>query len=330
MIECKTWGAEYEKEKQKTKENGGQLFSYYIQERSTEYFCLYTSRFNSTKNDIEYMNDIISVVQCIPEAKNAHNQDELHKLWDKSFTENGIFNAQATPYNFHFELLHKNDLKPLTAEVSDRLFNDFLEILRHNVVSDKPNAFNKLFNLFFCKIFDEDEKNDNDILDFRWVVGEKNEDALMRLNDLYKKAMSLYLQKEIADHSEQDIQEKMSNGCDEVARRELKKIYTELRLYKNQEFAFKEVYNKESFEENCIVLREIVQLIEKYQFKYTYKQQFLGNFFEQLLKESLKQEAGQFFTPVPIARFICLSIPSEFIVNQKIQSKKPDLVVLNK
>ncbi|HAH54402.1 MAG TPA: restriction endonuclease subunit S [Flavobacterium sp.] len=325
MIECKTWGAEYEKEKRKTKENGGQLFSYYIQERSTEYLCLYTSRLNSDDN-IEYMNDIISVVQSIPEAEKAPNQDELHKLWDKSFAENGIFNVQATPYNFHFELLKKNELKPLTSDVSDRLFNDFLEILRHNVVSDKPNAFNKLVNLLFCKILDEDEKNDDDILEFRWVVGEKNENALMRLNDLYKKAMLLYLQKEIADHSEQEIQEKMSNGCDEVARRELNKIYTELRLYKNQEFAFKEVYNKESFEENCIVLREIVQLIEKYQFKYTDKQQFLGDFFEQLLKESLKQEAGQFFTPVPIVRFICLSIPFKFIVNQKIQSRKPDFL----
>ena len=326
MIECKTWGVEYEKEKRKTKESGGQLFSYYIQERSTEYLCLYTSRINSVDNDIEYMNDIISVVQCIPNAQNAHNQDELHKLWDKSFAENGIFNAQATPYNFHFELLKKEELKPLTSEVSNRLFNDFLEILRHNVVSDKPNAFNKLVNLFFCKIVDEDEKNDDDVLNFRWVVGEKNEDALMRLNDLYKKAMMLYLQKEIADHSEQEIQKKLSNGCDEVARRELKKIYTELRLYKNQEFAFKEVYNKESFEENCIVLREIVQLIERYQFKYTHKQQFLGDFFEQLLKESLKQEAGQFFTPVPIVRFICLCIPFDLIVSQKIQSKQPDFL----
>lgn len=326
MIECKTWGAEYEKEKQKTKEDGGQLFSYYIQERATEYLCLYTSRFNANIDTIEYMNDIISVIQCIPEAKNAPNKDELHKLWDKSFAENGIFNEQATPYNFHIELLKKKELKHLTSEVSDRLFNDFLEILRHNVVSDKPNAFNKLVNLFFCKIVDEDEKNDDDILEFRWAVGEKNEDVLMRLNDLYKKAIMLYLQKEIADHSEHEIQEKMSHGCDEVARRELKKIYTELRLYKNQEFAFKEVYNKESFEENCIVLREIVQLLEKYQFKYTHKQQFLGDFFERLLKESLKQEAGQFFTPVPIVRFICLSIPFEFIVNQKIQNRIPDFL----
>lgn len=36
IIECKTWGEEFEKEKIRLFKNGGQLFSYYQQERSTK------------------------------------------------------------------------------------------------------------------------------------------------------------------------------------------------------------------------------------------------------------------------------------------------------
>ena len=44
----------------------------------------------------------------------------------------------------------------------------FLEILRHNNVSDKPNAFNKILNLFICKIIDED-KLESEVVDFQWL-----------------------------------------------------------------------------------------------------------------------------------------------------------------
>ena len=40
--------------------------------------------------------------------------------------------------------------------------NKFEEILRHNNVSDKENAFNRLVALFICKLVDEEEKEDND------------------------------------------------------------------------------------------------------------------------------------------------------------------------
>jgi len=40
MIECKTWGDEYEKEKKKMQRDGGQLFSYFQQDKATQYICL--------------------------------------------------------------------------------------------------------------------------------------------------------------------------------------------------------------------------------------------------------------------------------------------------
>ncbi|MDN5103809.1 restriction endonuclease subunit S, partial [Aliarcobacter butzleri] len=90
------------------------------------------------------------------------------------------------------------------------------------------------------------------------------------------------------------------------------------RLYKNNEFAFKEVFDDASFEENANVLKEVVELLQPYQLRYTHKQQFLGDFFELLLNTGLKQESGQFFTPVPVAKFISSSIPLQEIIEEKI------------
>lgn len=55
-------------------------------------------------------------------------------------------------------------------------------------------------------------------------------------------------------------------------------MFQDLRLQKNSEFAFKEVYNQESFEDNAKVVKEVVELLQPYQFRYGHKQQFLGNF----------------------------------------------------
>ena len=207
-------------------------------------------------------------------------------------------------------------MKELKDNEGRFIFNRFAEILRRNVVSDKTNAFNKIFNLFLCKIVDEDSKNNTDEMDFQWREDEDNKTAMLRLSDLYKKGMSNYLQIEIADYSQKEIDRVLSNtGKDSIDK--IREMIIELRLYTNNEFAFKEVYDKETFDKNCLVVKEVVQLLQKYQLKYSTKQQFLGDFFERLLNTGIKQEAGQFFTPIPITRFICKSIPIGEIINEK-------------
>ena len=42
IIECKTAGVEFSKEWSRMQENGGQLFSYFQQEKATKFLCLYT------------------------------------------------------------------------------------------------------------------------------------------------------------------------------------------------------------------------------------------------------------------------------------------------
>ena len=315
MIECKTWGDEYEKEKKKMLRDGGQLFSYFQQDKAAQYLCLYTSRLlNET---VKYDNEIIKVDE---QWKELHNQKEVFDHWSKNFKDNGIFEEWANAYNIEIKALTRGRLKELTEEDSGRIFNQFAEILRHNVVSDKPNAFNKIFNLFLCKIVDEDRKPSEE-LKFQWLDNDTNEELQKRLSDLYKQGMKEYLTKEVTDYNDEQIKEKLY-ALEPSVRDQIREMFTRVRLHKNNEFAFKEVFDEKSFCENAIVVREVVELLQPYQIRYGHKQQFLGDFFELLLSTGIKQEAGQFFTPVPIAKFIISSLPIRELINRKIENEE--------
>lgn len=327
MIECKTHGKEFEKEMsnmQKAKGNGepkGQLFAYGFQEKTTAYLCLYASRL---KDDaIDYTNAIIRIED---EWKNLFNQKELYERWSKTYRFNGIFDSHIRPYNIRCKALLRKDLKRITDEDSSKIFNQFLEILRHNAVSDKPNAFNKILNLFICKIIDED-REEGDELFFQWKDDSDYISLQSNLEDLYKRGMEIFLDIHVTDYSNEEIERRLA-VIDNQAKEEIKQIFQELRLQKNPEFAFKEVYNRESFKENAKVLKEVVQLLQPYQFRYGHKQQFLGNFFELLLNTSIKQESGQFFTPVPIAKFMISSLPIKETIHGNIQTNSKNILPL--
>ena len=49
MVECKTWGQAYAIERDNTLEDGGQLFSYFVQERNASFLILYTSMIGGTE-----------------------------------------------------------------------------------------------------------------------------------------------------------------------------------------------------------------------------------------------------------------------------------------
>ena len=313
MIECKTWGDEYEKEKKKMQRDGGQLFSYFQQDKAAQYLCLYASRVIDGK--IEFTNEIVKVDEA---WKELSNQKEIFDHWNKNYKDNGIFEEWANAYDIEIKSLTRGRLKELTEEDSGRIYNQFAEILRHNVVSDKPNAFNKIFNLFLCKIVDEDRKP-NEELKFQWLETDTNEELQKRLSDLYKQGMKEYLTKEVTDYNDEQVEEKLY-ALDAAVRDQIREMFTRVRLHKNNEFAFKEVYDEKSFEENAIVVREVVELLQPFQIRYGHKQQFLGDFFELLLSTGIKQEAGQFFTPVPIAKFIISSLPLRELIKQKIEN----------
>lgn len=316
MVECKTWGAEFDKERGKLFDDGGQMLTYFHQDRAAKFIALYASRLSA--GAIER-----NVCAVDTSFLDGDSVAELFESWDKSFFEVGAF--EGTPYQIQERRLTKADLADMKQEDGGRIFNAFAEILRRHVISDKPNAFNKIFNLFICKVQDE-EKQDDEILDFQWQAGETAESVLSRLNDLYKAGMSQYLRMNIADHTEAEIDKLLGGSGAESDRQALHNIFTELRLYKNNEFAFKEVFDKKTFHANAEVVREIVRLLHGKKLRYASKQQFLGDFFELLLNTSVKQEAGQFFTPIPIARFVIDSLPLRAMIDAKLKTNDPNFL----
>jgi len=329
MIECKTWGKEYDKyvketftHKNKGKENdGGQVFSYLQQEpKTTKAICYYAS--HVVGKSIEYKNAIIHNKEDWSEL----NQVERFNRWSKTFETNGIFEDDIPLYRVESKAIRKKDLKELKREDSEGIYNQFAEILRHNVVSDKPNAFNKIINMFLCKIWDEDRAENEEVkFQIRTLGRDKTDEELLEdLNDLYKAGMNAYLEKDVSDVTKDDFETLLNFVNNPSKKSEFEELYKTLRLYKNNEFAFKEVFDKKSFKDNAKVVREVVELLQDKQLRYTHKQQFLGDFFEKLLNDSIKQEAGQFFTPVPLTQFIIKSLPIKEIIQDKIKNNEPD------
>lgn len=323
MIECKTWRAEFSKAFKKLQKDGGQLFTYFQQDNKADYLMLYASNFDG--KEVSYKNEIIKIEEHYREAGNVK---DFYDRWNKLSKQNGIFDEWVNAYEFQSKALTRKDLKIIKQEDSSFIFNRFLEILRHNVVSDKPNAFNKIFTLFLCKIIDEDRSKDEQ-LHFQWLEGEDDNISFQkRLTDLYKRGMNELLEKEVTDMSDQEFEQKFGS-VDEKHKTEFLKILTEIRLKKNNGFAFKEVFDDSSFEDNAKVVKEVVELLQGYQLRYNQKHQYLGDFFELLLTTGLKQESGQFFTPVPVAKYIIKSLPIKEIIDEKIIKGNPsDLLPL--
>lgn len=321
LIECKTFGKEYNKELVRIRKDGGQLFTYFqLSGGKADVLMLYASELKGNK--FVYVNEIIKIED---DYRNGDVKD-IYEKWNKLTKDNGIFDSWVQPYNFQSKALTKEQLKEIKAEDSSFIFNRFLEILRHNVVSDKGNAFNKIFTLFLCKVYDETTTGKGEELKFQWLEGRDNHvDFQLRLTDLYSKGMKKFLNRTVSDFNNEDFDKRCANLNEDTKQYLLREV-NKLRLEKNNEFAIKEVYDKASFEENAKVVKEVVELIQGYRIRYNKRQQYLSDFFELLLTTGLKQEAGQYFTPVPIAQFIIKSLPLDSIMAEKLSRKDGEIL----
>ncbi len=334
IIECKTWGQEYENEKHKMLTNGGQLFSYFQQEKSTKYLCLYASNFEN--ENLIYENAIVKTIDREQDKKDyeagdkkiklyekAKNNKELFEVWKETFNcyfhYNGIFEEDVNAYKIELKPLKKKDLKAFSKESSGKIFNQFMEILRHNNISDNANAFNRFLSLLLCKIVDE-EKGSEQVLDFQVKEGEDTPEKIQdRLQQLYAKGMDEHLGQKIVYFEDQEIKDILDSYSKVSKIHKIENIFKQIKYYTQNEFALKEVHNEELFHQNAKVLNEVIKMLQNYRFRYTKKQQFLGDFFELLLNHGVKQNEGQFFTPVPIVRFMTLSLGLDKIVTKKIE-----------
>ena len=331
IIECKTVGKEFDKAYKNTELDGGQLFSYWQQERATKWLVLYASDFKD--GDLTYRAPTIScsddpnIVIGAKKDKSiklysfAHTAEAKHSVWKETYTsawyEDLVFSVDSRAYQIGLKPLLKRDLKDFTTE--DKIVNKFEEILRHNNVSDKENAFNRLIALFICKLVDEIQKSDGDEVEFQYKQGTDTYETLQdRLQRLHKEGMETFMREEIfyvsADYPEW-LFSNYTGRQRKMAIDDLKDKIRILKFFSNNDFSFKDVHNEELFYQNGKILVEIVQLFEKYRIVYLSKHQFLGDLFEQLLNKGFKQNEGQFFTPMPITRFIWDCLPIERIVH---------------
>tara|TARA_R110000868_G_scaffold411005_1_gene701320 strand:+ start:11752 stop:15459 length:3708 start_codon:yes stop_codon:yes gene_type:complete len=313
LIECKTYGKEFEKAFTRMNKDGGQLFTYFKFSNKADIIMLYTSELKG--KDIVYRNEIVK----IEDDYRTGDVKDFYEKWNKLTKDNGVFDAWVNPYSFISKAITPKQLKAIEQEDSNFIFIRFLEILRNNVVSDEGNAFNKIFTLFLCKVYDEKSTKVNEELKFQWFEGKDDDVSFqLRLTDLYKNGMLEFLEKEVSDFSEDAFENKFKHLKTEDKKDLLFEIH-KLRLEKNNEFAIKEVFDHQSFKENAKVVKQVVELLQGYRIRYNKRQQYLSDFFELLLTTGLKQKVGQYFTPVPIAQFVIKSLPIDNIVNEKLE-----------
>ena len=308
MIECKTYGNEFDKELKRIQKDGGQLLTYFQQDTKAELLMLYSSKLGG--------DGIISDFRTIKienEFREAGSVKQAHNLWNGRFYETGFW--ENPPYNFATGKFTKNNLRELNEAEGQSLFHKFATILRKHSVSDKPNAFNKIFNLFLAKLYDEQKKQDDELA-FHWRDNDNPVDFQVRLFNLHKKGLWEFLKKELAGIEDSDFQG--TNLSTEELLEKKKKV-----LKINKIYDIKEVLDDDTFEQNHRVLKEVVELLQQYQIRYPRKQRHLSEFFEQLLTTGLKQEAGQYFTPPTITKFIVKSLPLPELLEKEINQPNP-------
>lgn len=332
IIECKRAGSDYKDARKELFEDpaGKQLFSYWAQARSTQWLQLYASDYDEENDDVAYKEEIVRSfddknVELLAKEddsillyKNASTADDFFIVWTETYSKkvyhNIIFGDDSIAYNIGNQPIKNKDLRKFKKE--DGITDSFREILRHNSISDKENAFNKLLSLFICKFVDEElHREENDIMHFQYIDGKDNYYSLYeRLLALFQIGMREFLKEEVF-YLDNDYIRKTLDQFTGKKRKELENELVEkfqkTKMLSCQVFAFREVYNEKLFLQNGKVLVEVVELFQNYKISYTSKDQFLGELFENLLDQGFKQEAGQFFTPIPITRFVWNSLPLE-------------------
>ncbi len=329
IIECKTAGKQFKDAWNVTQQNGGQLLSYVQQQRSTQFVCLYASTIESGR--VAYQNYIVALKdneKLLDEYegrqpltfRDAQDVEAIYKAWKETykldFATKGIFEDDIQPYHIGKQKFTVSDLTTISHHDIQGKYHEFATILRQHNVSGRENAFDKLVNLFLCKIVDE-TKNPND-LKFYWkgIAYDSFFDLQDRLQQLYQAGMQESLKEDVTyiDNAAIDNAFRFFKNDPDATRDTIKKYFRQLKFFTNNDFAFIDVHNEKLFYQNAEVLLKIVRMLQDIRLQSDEQNQFLGDMFEGFLDQGVKQSEGQFFTPTPIVKFIMSALPLEELV----------------
>jgi len=321
IIECKTAGSEFSKAWNTTQTRPTQLFSYVQQTKSTKFISLYASDFIDNKVISNYYlinvtdnKELLTSNKSLKAFEDATTVEEIYEVWsqtyDKDYNTLGLFENNEA-YKIGKSKFSVEDLQPVSSKDIQEKYNKFATILRKYNVSGRENAFDKLVNLFLCKVVDETQNKDE--LKFYWKgkAYDNPFDFQDRLQQLYKDGMKKFLGEDITYIDNSEIDSIFKHYDLDTIKKDIKSVLTELKFFTNNDFAFIDVHNEKLFYQNFAVLLEIARLIQDINLTSSDENQFLGDMFEGFLDQGVKQSEGQFFTPMPIVKFIINSLPKK-------------------
>lgn len=328
IIECKTAGREFDKAWRETLQDGDQLFSYAQQISETQFLCLYTSDIDN--GVLSYQSHIIAhrdnekYLDDKPEFKGfkaVTDVKDRYTVWRDTykldFTTKGIFESNIQPYHIGKDKYSLADLQDISDSDRQKKYHEFATILRQHNVSGRENAFDKLVNLFLCKLVDETENPTE--LKFYWkgVAYDTHFELLDRLQQLYQAGMQKFLGESITYIDQSAVRNAMRfiKQNPDATQKAVWNLFIQQKFFTNNDFSLIDVHNEKLFYQNADVLLKILQMWQDIRLTNTTgHNQFLGDMFEGFLDQGVKQSEGQYFTPMPICRFIMMSLPLQSLI----------------
>ena len=147
---------------------GDQLFSYAQQISETQFLCLYAADFEAGK--VSFQTNLIAhrdnpkYLDDNPQFKGFKTTTDVKErfaVWRDTykldFRTQGLFETNIQPYHIGKDKYTVADLHEISASDQQKKYHEFATILRQHHVSGRENAFDKLVNLFLCKLVDEIE-----------------------------------------------------------------------------------------------------------------------------------------------------------------------------
>lgn len=339
IVECKKADIdkkedEFRKHWARTMRDGDQLFRYFNTYRKALYLCMYAadypeySKKGKKINRLEINYHIISLVdneEYLQTDNKLHSFQEMREqqggsedffnVWKQTykqdFTTRGLFEEGIDAFNIGKKSYGINDLKTIDEYSLDKKYNEFALILRKHTISSHENAFDKLVNLFLAKIIDERYHSNELQLLWKGAAYDDYFSLQDRLINLYKRGMKEFFDDEVASVENAEIEDAfkfLTSKADE-ARDTIKRYFRKLKYFNNNPFAFLDVHNEQLFYKNAVILKDTICMLQDIYLTKNTDNQFLGDLFEGFLNRGVHQSEGQFFTPIPIVRFLVSSLP---------------------